>query len=207
LLRRVRHRLRPPPRSHSRTEISRLLGNRPELAGLRARLVSANGRADPTAFSASLSLAAKFRFPETETVPSQRLGSNAAPTRRKTQHLTLSGPFRRQASQNGTASNRGTQIQCDLDAAAGVLDRVRDAPRFASARSCCCSACQPVYAICFRFPVRPTQPWQFRQVIRGGEQAGGRDLWGGYQIALSLGSWRWPRPGRPLSRRTRQATV
>jgi hypothetical protein len=55
-----------------RTEISRLLAKSPELAGLPAGAWSLRAaKWIPTAISAPLSLASKFRFPATETAPSR----------------------------------------------------------------------------------------------------------------------------------------
>jgi hypothetical protein len=66
--------LSAPPRSRTLTEISRLLAKSPELAGLRAGAWSPRAAEwIPTAISAPLSLASKFRFPATETGAKQRL--------------------------------------------------------------------------------------------------------------------------------------
>jgi hypothetical protein len=66
-----------PPRSRRLTEITRLLAKSPELAGLPAGAWSLRAaKWIPTAISAPLSLASKFRFPEPRPRQAES-GSNA----------------------------------------------------------------------------------------------------------------------------------
>jgi hypothetical protein len=67
--------MRPPPRSLTQTEISRLVANRPELAGIRARILSlqAIGRTSGVV-SAHLSLPRKIAFPDSRDGFWPRLG-------------------------------------------------------------------------------------------------------------------------------------
>jgi hypothetical protein len=63
MLRLVRLRLRPPPRSPKQTEISRLGVNSPELAGIRAHILSLQTvNWTSAALSGSLSLLRKIAF-------------------------------------------------------------------------------------------------------------------------------------------------
>ena len=108
-----------PPRSPIRTEISRVLANRPEISGpARRRLVSVNGRADPAAISAPLSLAVKFGFPETETATARDLVRMRRLRWRKAEHLALPGPF---GWQVGEANNAHAVRKSPID---GCFDEI-----------------------------------------------------------------------------------
>ena len=90
MLRRVRWRLRPPPRTLSNLGISRFAPKGPELAGCAVgAVVSAETNSGVEEILAELSLALKSGFPETETVPKQRRGSNVRRLRGEAEHLAL----------------------------------------------------------------------------------------------------------------------
>src|SRR4029077_21030136 len=82
-----------PPRSRTLTEISRLFAKSPELAGLRAGAWSLRAaKWIPTAISAPLSLASKFRFPATETAPSRERFECAATAGKGVLRLRVGNP-------------------------------------------------------------------------------------------------------------------
>ena len=93
-----------PPRSLKQTEISPFGVKSPELAGIRARILSLQTvNWTSRALSGPLSLPPKIAFPAGRDLCWWRLGSNAGSVGWKAEHLALPRPFGRQVGETGNA--------------------------------------------------------------------------------------------------------
>ena len=109
----VRLRLPPPSRSRTLTEISWLLAKSPELGRLRAGAWSPQAaKWIPTAISAPLSLASKFRCPTTETAPSRDWFECGA-TAGKGREFGVARAIRR--ATNNAQAVRECAVDCSFD--------------------------------------------------------------------------------------------